>query len=64
MSDVETKPDETKLPEGVEADIALLWADNIVAAQMTRTIARSLLKQGAKVEDIREHIRSSGRVVD
>lgn len=56
--------DSTKLPSGIEADIASVWADNFVAAQMTRTVARALLRQNRTEDEIREHIRSAGRVVD
>lgn len=60
----ENELDQTKLPVTVEAHIAALWSDNVVASQLTRTVARALLKQNVSDEKIIEQIRSAGRVVD
>jgi hypothetical protein len=60
-------PDESPLPPlplEVEAEIALTWNDNPVAAQMTRVIARAMSHQGKDADQIRELIRSQGRVVE
>lgn len=70
MTDLEEEPeeapkeDQTKLPSEIEADIALYWSDNAAAAQMTRTVARAMLKQDVDAEKVREIIRNSGRVVE
>lgn len=63
MSETEEK-DETKLPAEVEASIAYQWSDNAVAAQMTRTVARAMLRQNITADVVQEHIRNAGRVVD
>jgi hypothetical protein len=64
ISDDKGPAQETKLASEIEADIALLWADNVVAAQLTRTVARALVHNNVNIEQVREQIRSSGRVVD
>jgi len=56
--------DATKIPGDVEAEIAVTWADNMAAAQLTRTVARALVRQGYTTEQVREKIANSGRVVD
>lgn len=64
MSETEEKVDETKLPAEVEASIAYRWSDNAVAAQMTRTVARAMLRQNFTADQVQAHIHSAGRVVE
>ena len=64
QADGQEPKDETKIPADVEAEIAVRWSDNMAAAQLTRTVARALVKQGFSTEQVREKIANSGRVVD
>lgn len=58
------QPDALSIPVVVEAEIATLWGDNVVAAQLTRQVARAMAHQGKDEQAIRAAIRNSGRVVD
>ncbi|OQW37053.1 MAG: hypothetical protein A4C66_03200 [Nitrospira sp. HN-bin3] len=64
MVEPEKVVDDTKLDPEIEAEIAVTWADNMVAAQLTRTVARAMVRQGKTVDMVREMIQNSGRVVD
>ena len=60
----EDAPEPTiNLPVEVEAEIASLWSDNIVAAHLTRTVARAMVNQGKDHAAIQDAIRHAGRLV-
>lgn len=54
----------TALPSEVEAAIAIRFSGDIAAAQLTRTIAQTRMRQGASAEAVRESILSEGVVID
>ena len=53
-----------QIPGEVEAEITFTWSDRPVEAQLTRTYARALVRQGVSSEEVRDRIRGAGRIVD
>jgi hypothetical protein len=62
--ETETPTDPLGIPRFAETEIATLWGDNIVAAQLTRSVVRSMVHQGKDENAIRDAIRYAGRLVE
>ena len=58
------EPKEEKAPPSVENAISVMWGDNPMAAQMTRTYAKSLVSGGLKPDQVAKLVREHGTIIE